>query len=337
MARVTVFIPVYNAEKYLKDTIDSILNQTFKDFELLLINDGSTDKSVEIIESFNDKRIRLVHNEKNMGLPFTRNRALEIINSEYIALMDSDDIAHKDRLKEQVKFLDENNNIDVVGSDFIMFFPDGKKKYVNTPNNPDYIKGYLMFGICIANPSTMLRNEFIKNNNLKYRDNFFVCQDYSFWVDVCKFGRISNIKKPLLKYRTGHENISKISSEKKAKQRAELLNQIHIRALKNNGFNLNKYQLKLINKIFGENNNENIYLEDLLELRDILQFMYKNNRSIKKDEFKKVILNVWYIACRKSDLDFKKKLKIYLSIKIKNIHINFYNINRLIYYRISRR
>ena len=319
MARVTVFIPVYNAEKYLKDTIDSILNQTFKDFELLLINDGSTDKSVEIIESFNDKRIRLVHNEKNMGLPFTRNRALEIINSEYIALMDSDDISHKDRLKEQVEFLDINRDIDVVGSDFMMFFPNGKKKYVKTPNNPEYIKFYLIFGICIANPSTMLRKSFLNKYNLKYRDNFFVCQDYSFWVDIIKYGKISNISKPLLYYRSGHDNISRRSSEKKAKQRKELIDKIHIRAIKNNGFSLNDEELEIFNDIFCENIKSNISKTDIKKIEKIIRKLMNQNK--KNIEFYNVLIQVWYLVCRNIQANLIYKITTYTSLFKMNFKI----------------
>lgn len=308
MARVTVFIPVYNAEKYLKETIESILNQTFEDFELLLINDGSTDRSVEIINSFDDKRIKLVNNEKNMGLPFTRNRALDFIESEYIALMDSDDIANKDRLKEEIEFLDKNKEIDVVGSDFVMFFPDGEKKYVRTPSNPEYIKAHLIFSICIANPSTMLRNSFIKKYNLRYRNDFFVCQDYSFWVDVCKFGNISNINKPLLYYRSGHDNISKRSSEKKAQQRKQLLDRIHIRALKHNNIVLSNDELKTFNKCFDDSVNKIISIKDINLLYNIMTKIYKECCSLDKDILQQVIIKNFYIKLKESNLSLKEKL-----------------------------
>ena len=105
MPKVSVILPVYNAEKFLKEAIDSILNQTFTDFELLLINDGSTDRSEEIIKSYNDKRISYAKNEKNSGLINTLNRGIDLARGEYIARMDGDDIALPERFELQVKHL----------------------------------------------------------------------------------------------------------------------------------------------------------------------------------------------------------------------------------------
>ena len=102
---VTVFIPVYNREHYISEAIESILTQSFPNFELLLVDDGSTDRSVEVLRSYDDARIRVVCNEHNLGIPQTRNRGLELARGVYIALLDSDDQACPDRLIKQVAFL----------------------------------------------------------------------------------------------------------------------------------------------------------------------------------------------------------------------------------------
>ena len=109
-------MPVYNGERYLREAIDSILNQTFKDFEFLIINDGSTDLSVEIIESYADKRISLAHNGQNLGLITTLNRGFDLACGEYIARMDCDDISLPDRLEKQVVFMDNHPEIGICGS-----------------------------------------------------------------------------------------------------------------------------------------------------------------------------------------------------------------------------
>ena len=103
--KITVFMPVYNSERYLKEAIDSILNQSYKNFELLIINDGSTDSSIDIIKSYNDSRIKLINNDCNKGLPYTRNLGLKLAKGDYIAIMDSDDISYIHRLKKQIEFL----------------------------------------------------------------------------------------------------------------------------------------------------------------------------------------------------------------------------------------
>ena len=113
--KVTVLMPVYNCEKYLRESIESILNQTFKDFEFLIINDGSSDKSAEIVESYNDNRINFVQNEKNIGLAASLNRGLDIAKGEYIARMDADDISLPERLEKQVRFMETNPQIGICG------------------------------------------------------------------------------------------------------------------------------------------------------------------------------------------------------------------------------
>ena len=114
MCKVSVIMPLFNANKYIYKTIHSILNQTYPDFELIIIDDKSLDNSVDIVNSIKDKRIKLYMNEKNMGIAYTRNRALDLCNGEYIAIMDDDDIAPDYRFKDEVEFLNGNKEIDIV-------------------------------------------------------------------------------------------------------------------------------------------------------------------------------------------------------------------------------
>ena len=116
--KVTVLMPVYNGEKYLNQAIDSILTQTFSDFEFLIIEDGSTDQSAEIIKSYSDSRIKLVCNDKNLKLAATLDKGLELSRGEYVARMDCDDISLRERLERQVEYLNSNNDICLVGSGF---------------------------------------------------------------------------------------------------------------------------------------------------------------------------------------------------------------------------
>src|SRR5690606_28917246 len=109
---VTVFMPVYNSEQYIREALESILNQTYQNLDILLVDDGSTDRSVEIIKSYQDTRIRLIQNEKNMGIPYTRNVGLKEAKGKYIAIMDSDDIAVSNRIERQIQYLETNPHID---------------------------------------------------------------------------------------------------------------------------------------------------------------------------------------------------------------------------------
>jgi glycosyltransferase involved in cell wall biosynthesis len=113
--KVTVLMSVYNGEEHLREAIDSILNQTYKNFEFLIIDDGSTDGSVNIIRSYLDPRIRLIKNKKNIGITRSLNKGLKLARGEYIARMDDDDIAFPERLEKQVRFLNEHVNVGLVG------------------------------------------------------------------------------------------------------------------------------------------------------------------------------------------------------------------------------
>src|SRR5690554_3918162 len=129
---VTVFIPVYNCENFIDECLKSILNQTYKNIEVLLVDDGSTDNSVEKIKKYSDPRIRLIQNERNMGIPYTRNVGLKEAKGKYIAIMDSDDISMPIRIEKQVAYLEQHPEIDAVSSFYIKFDEKSNKK-VTTP------------------------------------------------------------------------------------------------------------------------------------------------------------------------------------------------------------
>lgn len=114
--KITVFMPMFNAEKFIGEAVDSILNQTFKDFELLIIDDGSNDQSREIVEKYQDSRIRLYVNERNRGLPYTRNRGLELARGKYLAVMDADDISDPYRLAKQWNYMENHPETVVLAS-----------------------------------------------------------------------------------------------------------------------------------------------------------------------------------------------------------------------------
>ncbi|MEL4306297.1 glycosyltransferase family 2 protein [Methanococcoides sp. LMO-2] len=156
--KVSVIMPVYNAEKYLKDAIESILNQSFKNFELLIINDGSNDKSKAIIESHNDSRIRLLNNEENSGLAKVRNKGIYEAKGEYIAWLDADDISHPLRLEKQVKLLDSHPDVGICGTWVKTIGTKVTHKW-RYPTNPNFIRGRMLFDDPLATSSVMLRKK----------------------------------------------------------------------------------------------------------------------------------------------------------------------------------
>ncbi|MDO1451018.1 glycosyltransferase [Rhodocytophaga aerolata] len=200
--KVSVVMPVYNGESYIKEAITSILYQTFIDFEFIIINDGSTDASVRIIESFKDKRIRLIHNDQNIGLTATLNKGIDLAKGEYIARMDADDVSLEERLAKQVTFLDQNPDIGVCGTWFKII---NTNQIIERPNSFEDIKLHLLCNNAFGHSTVMMRKSFLKNFGLLYNIDYRYAQDYELWVRCYAFFRLANISEVLVLYRL-HNN-----------------------------------------------------------------------------------------------------------------------------------
>lgn len=197
---VSVILPIYKGEDHLKEAIDSILNQSYKNLELILINDCSPDNSKTIIESYSDSRITIIHNEKNLGLIGALNIGLENSKGKYIARMDQDDISLKDRFLEQVDFMEKNPEICVLGANYTTF--GSHVRTTNFPTKPANINLELHFHSCVCHPLAMFRNESVKTNNLKYNSKFKDTEDWGMWFSIINKGlKIANLNSVLLKYR----------------------------------------------------------------------------------------------------------------------------------------
>lgn len=226
--KVTVLMPVYNGEKYLKDAIESILWQDYSDFELLIVNDGSTDQSEKIILSFSDKRIRLVNNGSNIGLVNTLNKGLELAEGEYVARMDCDDISAKNRLSVQVNYMEANTNVAACGS-FYYLLLNGKKALADFPIHQDEMNCFLIFNCPIAHPTVILRMSVIRNQKMKYRPEFLHAEDYDFWSRLTEVASIANVKDALLDYRVHPNQITQ--NERLQSDKNKSLNAIRLRHL----------------------------------------------------------------------------------------------------------
>ena len=205
---VSVVMPVYNGERYLREAIDSILNQTYTNFEFIIINDGSTDKSEQIVLSYTDSRIRYLVNEKNSGICITLNKGLDAAQGKFIARMDCDDISMPDRVQKQVDFLEKNTDVGIVGSDVIVFGEGLEEQYFDFVHDKDGCKAGLIFNTCFAHPSVMFRRDILIENNLHYNDEFRGIEDYELWWRMSQFTELINIPEPLLRYRKHNTQIT---------------------------------------------------------------------------------------------------------------------------------
>jgi len=196
--KISVVMSVYNGEKHLRGSIESILNQTFTDFEFIIVNDGSTDASLEIIKSYDDARIRTINNEKNIGLTKSLNKATKKARGEYIARQDADDISLPNRLELQLEFLEKHPDVALLGTGIYVIDEKGDKieKRIMHPNP----KKSLLKGNRFIHGSVMLRRSVIDelgayNETLKYS------QDYELWLRMSKKYDVRNVTAPLYKLR----------------------------------------------------------------------------------------------------------------------------------------
>lgn len=211
MVKVSIILPVYNAALTLFDAIDSIINQTYNDWELLIINDGSVDRTEEIILSFKDSRIKYIKNDINRGLIYSLNRGLSIANGEYLARMDADDISEPTRIEKQVVFMDSHPNIIICGTQ-ITYFGTKSSDYTKLkfPTNNTKLKDMLAFSTCFAHPTVMIRRSVMEFSGIIYDFNYKNAEDYNLWIDLMDFGEYANLQERLLKYRVSDNQISQL-------------------------------------------------------------------------------------------------------------------------------
>ena len=214
---ITVLMPVFNGEKYLKDAIESILRQTFTNFEFLIINDGSVDSSVSIIESFTDSRIRLVHNATNLGLIATLNKGIELAKGSFIARMDCDDISLAQRLEKELEVFKANPTIDIVATQMLLINEEGFKTGMwsgdTNIKSGDEIKREMPKRCCIAHPSVMARSVLFQQ--YFYNSNQKGAEDWDLWLRMISDGKIFyKIDELLIMYRI-HSGSATIIRNKK--------------------------------------------------------------------------------------------------------------------------
>ena len=204
---ISVIMPVYNGERFIRETIDSVLNQTYRNFEFIIVNDGSVDSTQQIINSYDDTRINSVNLTRNQGVSNARNTGTDLSRGEFIAFCDADDLYDPSRLQTQLDFLTGNPIVDVCGSYFIIF-EDGQEILVQHPLADNEIKEYFFTGNCIGQPSVMGKSGVFRK--YKYNPELQASEDYDLWTRMATGGVVfANVPQPLVKYRLHPEQASK--------------------------------------------------------------------------------------------------------------------------------
>jgi len=216
--KISVLMTVFNGERFIREAIESILNQTFRDFEFIIVDNASTDKTLEIISSYRDPRIVLIKNSENLGQTKALNKGILSSKGEYIARMDADDVAYPDRLNLQHGFISKDKSLAVVGSWHEEINEDGiKLRMFKTPSNPSEIRMYLIGSgaltyYCVSHPTVLIRKKALDKVGL-YNEKY-ILQDYELWLRVAREYKIANINKALLKRRVLKNSLSRNSKDK---------------------------------------------------------------------------------------------------------------------------
>ena len=204
---VSVVMPVFNSAAYLQEAIDSMSRQTLRDFELIAIDDGSTDKSLDILQRCIDLRLTIVRNDQNLGIPRSLNRGLSLATGVYVARMDADDISMPERFARQVAYLDAHPEIGLLGAR-VKYLGQWAGLSDDRLLSAEACAAYLLFATPVAHPTVMMRRSVLSKHNLSYDESFQSAQDYELWTRFSQVSGITNLSERLLKYRMHSANIT---------------------------------------------------------------------------------------------------------------------------------
>ncbi len=197
---LSVILPVYNGSAFLAEAIESVLNQTFRDFELLVIDDGSTDRTAEILASCRDPRLRVLRNETRRKLAGALNRGLDEACGTIVARMDADDLMRRDRLARQVAHMEAHPEIGCCGG-WVQTFGDGKKRILKYPIGKEETKAFALFYAPFAHPTVAFRREWFERERLRYDGSFYPTEDYELWSRAIAAFPCGNLPRVLVDYR----------------------------------------------------------------------------------------------------------------------------------------
>ena len=337
MTKISVIMPAYNCESYISESIKSILGQTFSDFEFIIINDGSTDSTLDIINQFakDDERIKIINHETNKGLIYSLNEGIDNAKGEYIARMDADDISLPKRFEKQVEYLDNHLDVGVLGGGGQNFGANNDTNY--SPEFVDLIE--LLRGVGFYHPSVMIRTKILHKNNIRYDSEYYLVEDHDLWARLLKYTKLRNLQEILIKYRVHSDSVSNknrdLQQHNKSKIRRRLLESISTNPYYQKkimdlacGISTTKedYCYKILKKIplitiaNKSTNKRIIYLFNnipLLKIKNDILYLFGLIKigTLSKNEIKKVSFNNFY--------DYK--------IDNKNILKHLRNIGKFVY------
>jgi glycosyltransferase involved in cell wall biosynthesis len=292
---------VYNSSLYLKQAIDSILDQTYDNFEFIVINDGSTDESLGIIKSYSDNRIKLLENDGNKGLIYSLNKGIAAATGKFIARMDADDIALPNRIESQLRFFESHTDISICGSATYHLMGDKLTKK-STYLSHDEIICWMLFNCSIVHPTLMFRSEVLKNEEVIFDNSFPHAEDYELWSRLLFKYKLASLDEPLLKYRIHANQVTK----KHNLLQETSANLVRRKILEQAGFVFNDNQFEAHCWIGTSRFLDSA--QQLHRISDWLQSLYQQNKSAKyvsDDVMKLAVKKLWEDSCGNTNLGLR--------------------------------
>jgi glycosyltransferase involved in cell wall biosynthesis len=274
---ISVVMAVYNGERFVQRAIDSVLKQTFPDFELIIVNDGSIDGTSDILAkaSLEDGRIKVLENESNSGLIETRNKSIEYAKGKYIAVLDSDDECAPNRLEVQYNFMEMHPDVGLCGARFVKKFANGSEGMWDFPELDSAIRRRMFWGVGHLNSSVIMRRQVLMDHHIRYHPSFPVSEDFKLFFDIGKYAKMHNLRDVLGTYHFHDEQQTAVKKELIGICSAKIAHE-HFELL---GINLDQYNRELITKFYNFN-----FPFKGLELRDLSlllsQFIHVNRSAL---------------------------------------------------------
>ncbi|MCQ2607428.1 MAG: glycosyltransferase [Bacteroidales bacterium] len=308
MPLLTVLMPVYNGEDFLRESIESILNQTYTDFLFLIINDGSTDNSENIILSYHDERIIYVKNEQNLKLIRTLNKGISLVRTKYVARMDADDVSLPERLEKQVRYMEANPEIGVLGA-WCQSFGEGYNHIVKYQAEHESIRYKQLYQIQLVHPTCIMRMDVLRSQSVVYDNNYTHAEDYELFTRLSHVTKLANLQEVLHLYRKHSNAVSTVYS----KPQLEASIRIKQREFALLGVNATESQIesfKLLN--YQDYNNLALSANEIMSLLESIVNANELSSYIEWDYLNNMLSQLWFSYCYET----KQPIRVFKSSKL---------------------
>ncbi len=296
MPEISVIMPVYNAGKFLAAAIESILKQNHTDFEFIILDDASTDNSLEIINKFCDPRIVLSANVENLGVARSLNKGIELARGRYIVRMDADDISMPNRLARQIRFMQDHPEIGISGG-WVQIFGNGPPSIARVPSNPDEIAAYMLFETPLWHVTVIMRRELIIQHKLRYNPTFSRSEDYDLWTRAIVHFPLANLDEVLVRVREHGASATRANWDEMTKQTEIILG----RLLEQSGFSVSVEDIAFHHRVgrgYRMNSKKEVekaekWLQNLIELNS-------QKQTFSDVYLRRAVAKVWFRVCSNS-------------------------------------